>query len=144
MNENRAYGKQGPDGLTHGRGYVYYLKYHIVWCTKYRRPVLEGVVRDSCIDLIMSAASDQGASVDAIDVMSDHVHVLVSASPQVNIPNLIKVMKGNSARSVLLHNPSVKKSLWGGHLWNPSYCVVTASDRTEEMIRSYIENQEVR
>ena len=144
MNENCAYGKQSPDGLTHGRGYVYYLKYHIVWCTKYRRPVLEGVVRDSCIDLIMSAASDQGASVDAIEVMPDHVHVLVSASPQVNIPNLIKVMKGNSARSVLLHNPSVKKSLWGGHLWNPSYCVVTVSDRTEEMIRSYIENQEVR
>ena len=144
MNENCVYGKQSLDGLTHGRGYVYYLKYHIVWCTKYRRPVLEGAVRDVCIDLIMSAASDQGASVDAIEVMPDHVRVLVSASPQVNIPNLIKVMKGNSARSVLLHNPSVKKSLWGGHLWNPSYCVVTVSDRTEEMIRSYIENQEVR
>lgn len=144
MIEKCAYGKEYSDGLTHGRGYVYYLKYHIVWCTKYRRPVLVDTVKDECLNLITSAAFDQGAVVEAIELMPDHVHVLVSASPQVNIPNLIKVMKGNSARSVLLHNPLVKKSLWGGHLWNPSYCVVTVSDRTEEMIKSYIENQETK
>ena len=60
--------------MTYGRGYVYSLQYHIVWCTKYRKQVL-------------------------------------------------------------------KQQLWGGHLWNPSYCVVTVSDRSYDQVKRYVEGQ---
>ena len=55
--------------------------------------------------------------------------------------DMIKIMKGNIARQMFLAHPELKKELWGGHLWNPSYCAVTASDRSREQVCSYIEGQ---
>ena len=55
--------------------------------------------------------------------------------------DMIKIMKGNIARQMFLAHPELKKELWGGHLWNPSYCAVTVSDRSREQVCSYIESQ---
>jgi putative transposase len=71
----------------------------------------------------------------------DHVHLLVDCSPQHFIPNIIKAMKGISARHMFKKHPEIKNRLWGGSLWNPSYYVSTVSDTTEEQIRRYIQSQ---
>ena len=55
--------------------------------------------------------------------------------------DMIKIMKGNLARQIFLLHPELKKELWGGHLWNPSYCAVTVSDRSREQVSAYIEGQ---
>ena len=55
--------------------------------------------------------------------------------------DMIKIMKENIARQMFLAHPELKKELWGGHLWNPSYCAVTVSDRSREQVCSYIEGQ---
>lgn len=55
--------------------------------------------------------------------------------------DMIKIMKGNLARQMFLLHPELKKELWGGHLWNPSYCAVTVSDRSCEQVSAYIEGQ---
>lgn len=55
--------------------------------------------------------------------------------------DMIKIMKGNLARQMFLVHPELKKELWGGHLWNPSYCAVTVSDRSREQVSAYIEGQ---
>jgi putative transposase len=60
---------------------------------------------------------------------------------QERIPEMIKIMKGGIARKLFLMYPEMKKQLWGGHLWNPSYCVVTVSDRSRDMVEHYIESQ---
>lgn len=60
------------------------------------------------------------------------------------IPTMIKTLKGVSARLLFLKHTNIKKYLWGGHLWNPSYFVATVSENTEEQIRNYIQNQKVR
>ena len=54
---------------------------------------------------------------------------------------MIKIMKVNIARQLFLSHPELKQQLWGGHLWNPSYCVVTVSERSKEQVLSYIEGQ---
>ena len=54
---------------------------------------------------------------------------------------MIKIMKGGIARKLFLLHPEMKKKLWGGHLWNPSYCAVTVSDRSREQVEHYIESQ---
>ena len=59
----------------------------------------------------------------------------------INSSDMIKTMKGNIARQMFLAHPELKKELWGGHLWNPSYCAVTVSDRSREQVCSYIEGQ---
>ena len=127
--------------LTHGRGYVYSLQYHIVWCTKYRRKVLTGGADDDCKALLLSLSEEYRFRILAMEVMPDHIHLLIDASPQFNIPDMIRIMKGVTARKLFLLHPEMKEKLWGGHLWNPSYCVVTVSDRSLAQVEEYIESQ---
>ena len=104
--------------LTYGRGYVYSLQYHIVWCTKYRRQVLKNGADTDCKALLQELAEEYRFRIAAMEVMPDHIHLRL--------------------------HPEMKKKLWGGHLWNPSYCVVTVSDRSREMVEQYIESQKER
>ena len=77
----------------------------------------------------------------AMEVMPDHIHLLVDCKPQFFISDMIKIMKGNLARQMFLVHPELKQKLWGGHLWNPSYCAVTVSDRSREQVLAYMEGQ---
>ena len=127
--------------LTYGRGYVYSLQYHIVWCTKYRRQVLKNGADTDCKALLQELAEEYRFRIAAMEVMPDHIHLLIDASPQFCIPDMIKIMKGGIARRLFRLHPEMKKKLWGGHLWNPSYCVVTVSDRSREQVEEYIRSQ---
>ena len=133
--------KTKENGLTYGRGYVYCLQYHIVWCTKYRRSVLKDGIDDDCRELLYSYAEEYSFSILAMEVMPDHIHLLLDTSPQFCIPDMIRIIKGGTARKLFQKHPELKEKLWGGHLWNPSYCVVTVSERSREMVERYIESQ---
>lgn len=74
----------------------------------------------------------------------DHIHMLIECSPQHFIPTIMKALKGNSARFLFKEFPALKDELWGGHLRNPSYFVCTVSERTEEQIKTYINNQQTK
>ena len=125
-----------------GRGYVYALEYHIVWCTKYRRKVLSGPVEIRLKELLSTLAKENETAILEMEVMEDHVHLLIQASPQVFLPTLLKIFKGVSARLLFEEFGSVlKEKLWGGHLWNPSYFIATVSEQTESQIRTYIQEQ---
>jgi putative transposase len=129
--------------VKHGRGYVYAIEYHIVWCVKSRHQVLVGEIPDYLKQLLIETAIEYGFRIETVEIGSDHVHVLVSATPQHTIPNLVKLLKGVSARKLFLKFPELKTKLWGGHLWNPSYFVATVSENTEAQVKKYIENQNV-
>jgi len=133
--------KQGTSQLTYGRGYVYNIQYHIIWCTKYRLPVLINGLDTTCKAILQEIADDYGFTISAIEVMPEHIHLLVQCSPQFCIPSMMKIMKGNIARKLFIKHPELKNNLWGGHLWNPSYCVITVSERSTEQITEYINSQ---
>ena len=101
----------GDNQLTHGRGYVYCLQYHIVWCTKYRRPVLKDGADTDCKVLLQELAGKYRFRIMAMEVMPDHVHLLIDASPQFCIPDMIRIMKGGIARELFLRHPEMKKQL---------------------------------
>lgn len=74
----------------------------------------------------------------------EHIHLLINCSPQHYIPDMIKALKGVSARLLMKeYGDDLKKKLWGGHLWNPSYFVATVSENTEEQVKAYIQNQKI-
>ena len=128
--------------VTNGRGYVYSIQYHMVWCVKYRHKILEGQVETRLIEILQQIAKDNEFQILEINTEKDHIHLLVSCSPQHYIPNMMKALKGVSARLLMKEfGDSLRKKLWGGHLWNPSYFVATVSEHTEEQIRKYIKNQ---
>lgn len=89
-------------------------------------------------------ASDYDFVITAMEVMPDHIHLLLDCKPQFFPSDMIKILKGNSARWLFLKHPELKKQLWGGHLWNPSYCIVTVSERSLDMVRQYIDSQKSR
>ena len=108
------------------------LQYHLVWCTKYRKKVLTDGLDTECKEMLQKLAEEYRFQILAMEVMPDHIHLLVDCKPQFFISDMIKIMKGNLARQMFLVHPELKQQLWGGHLWNPSYCAVTVSDRSRE------------
>ena len=128
--------------IKSGRGYVYSIQYHIVWCVKYRHKIITPKIEKSLMEILRKIANDNEFEIIEINTDLDHIHLLIDCKPQHYIPNIIKALKGVSARLLMLeYGDELKKKLWGGHLWNPSYFIATVSENTEEQIRNYIKNQ---
>jgi putative transposase len=128
--------------VTHGRGYVYSIQYHIVWCVKYRRKVLSSDIEQSLKEILRNIAQDNNFTILECNGDLDHIHLLVDCSPQHYIPDMIKALKGVSARLLFKqYGEELKSQLWNGHLWNPSYFVATVSENTESQVRAYIQSQ---
>ena len=131
--------------VTYGRGYVYSIQYHIVWCVKYRHKILTPKIEKRLYEILNKIAEDNNFQILECNGDLDHIHLLINCSPQHYIPDMIKALKGVSARLLMKeYEEELKKKLWGGHLWNPSYFVATVSENTEEQIRKYIQNQKVK
>ena len=131
--------------VTYGRGYVYSIQYHIVWCVKYRHKILTPKIEKRLYEILNKIAEDNNFQILECNGDLDHIHLLINCSPQHYIPDMIKVLKGVSARLLMKeYEEELKKKLWGGHLWNPSYFVATVSENTEEQTRKYIQNQKVK
>lgn len=118
---------------------VYSCKYHVIWCPKYRRSVLvEGVdVRLKAI--IQAVASECKSDILELEVMPDHVHLLVEVDPQFGIHRLIKLMKGRSSKLIRKEFSWIKSRL--PTLWTNSYFVSTIGGAPLEVVKQYIEQQ---
>lgn len=128
--------------INKGRGYVYSIEYHIVWCVKYRRKILTPKIENKLIEILNKIAKDNNFKIAEINGDLDHIHLLIECTPQHYIPDMIKALKGVSARLLMKeYTYELKSKLWGGHLWNPSYFICTVSEHTEEQIINYIKSQ---
>lgn len=130
--------------VCYGRGYVYSIQYHLVWCVKYRHKVLFGNAEKRLKELLYKVAKENKITIVTMETDKDHIHLLVECTPQSYIPSVMKALKGITARQLLKEFPELKKKLWGGHLWNPSYFVATVSENTEEQIKDYIKGQKTK
>lgn len=129
--------------IMHGRGYVYGLQYHIVFCVKYRKPILVGEVEMRLRSIFLTIAEENNFTIEETSIDKDQVHFLVSSSPQNYILGMMKALKGVFAHKLFRQMPELKGQLYKGHLWNPSYFVATVSENTETQIREYIRTQKV-
>lgn len=128
--------------MKHGRGYVYDLYYHIVWCVKYRHKILLNDIKDDLIDIIKNICVNNNYELVEINTDLDYVHLLIGLSPQDSIPIVMKTLKGVSARLLnSKHKNELSKVLYDGHIWSPSYYIATTSDNIMDNIKEYIINQ---
>lgn len=128
--------------VNKGRGYVYSIQYHIVWCVKYRHNVLTNEIENRLKEILNKIAEGNGFTIILMNGDLDHIHLLIECTPQHYIPDIMKALKGVSARLLMKeYETTLKKKLRGGHLWNPSYFIATVSENTEEQIRDYIQSQ---
>lgn len=77
----------------------------------------------------------------AVETEVDHVHIVFKAAPTDQLSKILHRFKGVTARRLFQEFPVIKNRLWGGHLWSPSYFVVTVGGAPLEAIRKYVENQ---
>lgn len=118
---------------------VYSCKYHVVWCPKYRRKVLVDGVDTRLKEILHEVVSETTGEILEIEVMPDHVHVLVEIDPQYGIAKLVRNMKGRSSRFLRQEFPWLKSRL--PTLWTNSYFVSTVGGTPISIVKQYIENQ---
>lgn len=118
---------------------VYSCKYHVVWCSKYRRPVLVNGVDIRLKELIKQVADIHNVDIIEMEIMPDHVHILLEVDPQYGIHRTVKQFKGVTSRMIRSEFPWVKSKI--PTLWTNSYFLSTVGGAPLADIKKYIENQ---
>ena len=111
---------------------AYSCKYHVVWCPKYQRKVLVGNIETRLKEIITQTCADLSIEIIEMELMPDHVHLLIEVDPQFGIHKAVKQMKGNSSHILREEFPT---------LWTNSYFVSTVGGAPFEVIKQYIESQ---
>lgn len=118
---------------------IYNCHYHVVWCPKYRRKVLVNGIDERLKALIQECVERWQQEFVQVEVMPDHVHLLVGCDPQFGIHRLVKFVKGATSHQLRQEFPLLKQKL--PSLWTNSYYVGTTGGVTLETVKRYVESQ---
>lgn len=122
---------------------VYDLKYHLVWTTKYRCPVLTGSVAERTRELIREICKANEIEILKGHISKDHIHLFVSVPPYVSVSEILQAIKGKTSRKLLQEFKPLSKQYWGQHLWARGYFAASSGNVTDEVIVEYIKNQDI-
>ena len=120
---------------------VYDLKYHLVWITKYRKPMLSGAIGTRLRDLIRETCMAMDIDIIKGHISRDHVHLLVSVPPYHSVSDTVRRIKGKTSRRLMSESRLLAKQCWGRHLWARGYFAASSGNVTDEVIAQYIEQQ---
>lgn len=125
------------------RRYIYNFHYHLIWVTKYRNQTFTTeVLSNEMKAILQQVADDNDIVIEKMEVMPDHIHMLISFPPSKAPASTIKALKGRSAYIFLQNHPEIRCSqYWGGHLWSPSYYMSTLGNMSKEVVEKYINDQ---
>lgn len=123
-------------------GSVYSLKYHLVWCPKYRRKVLVGDIAEELKTLLYQKAQELEVAIEALEIMPDHVHLFIQSDPTEAPQHLANQFKGFTSRILRQRFPELCSRL--PSLWSRSYYIGSIGHVSEESVKKYIELQKSR
>ena len=129
------------ENYKRGSHTIWDCKYHLVWVTKYRYPVLGGDVGRRCRELLREIARSKEMIIYAGSINRDHVHMLIGIPPRLSVARAAQYLKGKSSHKLLSEYAVLRKRYWGQHLWGRGYWVVSSGNVTDDMWKEYIENQ---
>ena len=118
---------------------IYSCKYHVIFCPKYRRNVLINGVDTKLKTIIKNICIENKIELFEIEIMPDHVHLLLEVDPQFGIHRIIKRIKGRSSRILRKEFKWLCSRL--PTLWTNSYFVSTVGGAPMEVVKQYIEGQ---
>ena len=116
-------------------------KYHIVFTPKYRRKMIYNQYREDVREIIKQLCSYKGVEILGGNVMSDHVHILVSIPPKMSVSSFMGYLKGKSELMMFDRNANLKYKFGNRHFWSEGYYVSTVG-LNEAVIKKYIQDQE--
>ena len=128
--------------LIKTRTNVYDFNFHLVWVTKYRKKVFtDPKLVEDMKNILIDIAKNNGVEIQNLEILPEHVHMLISFPPNKTPSSVIKSFKGASARAWFKKHPESKNLLWKGHLWSPSFYMSTLGSISKETVTNYINNQ---
>jgi len=128
--------------IKHERTNIYDFNFHLVWVTKYRKPVFTTNEKANTLKAILQTiAKRNNVDISNLEVMPDHVHMVISFAPKYAPSSIVKAFKGGSAKQWFIKYPETKQMLWGGHLWAPSFFMSTLGNVSKEIVAQYIDSQ---
>ena len=128
--------------IVRNRTNVYDFNFHLVFVTKYRKVIFTNeALRNDMKAILKQLAYDIHIQIEHLEVMPDHVHMMLSFPPNMTPSDVVKNLKGSAARLWFKQHPETKQLLYGGHLWSPSYFMSTIGNVSKDIVASYIESQ---
>ncbi len=124
----------------YGSHTVYKIEYHFVWVTKYRYKVLQGDAGQRVRELVRQTCEAFEIRILKGVVSKDHVHILVSAPPEMAPSEIMRRIKGRTSSKLFEEFPALRKRYWGQHFWARGYFCATVGEINEEMIKEYLEH----
>jgi len=128
--------------LDKGAHSVYTLQYHFIQVVKYRRKIF---TNNNIIDFLKQKIREISETFDVeildLECDKDHFHMIFKAKPTLEIPKYINAIKTITSREIQRNFPYVKKELWKGILWLPSYFLATTGQVTLDVLKRYVESQ---
>ncbi len=122
--------------------HVYRVMYHFVWIPKYRHKVFREPYRQTLKNLIEKICYDYELHLEELEILKDHIHMIVRARPKMIPSKIMQIIKSISAREFFEIYPDVRrKYFWWWKLWTQSFYVETVWNRNEEQVRQYVQNQ---
>lgn len=128
-----------PDRYARNAGAVFSLKYHLVWCPKFRREVLTGKIDARLRVIIADVAAEHRMTIHALEIMPDHVHLFVESDPTLCVAEIVNRFKGRSSHDLRAEFPKLRSRL--PTLWSRSYFAGTVGSVTDTAVKKYIEGQ---
>jgi putative transposase len=132
------------NAIRRGRHCVFMLHVHLVFVTKYRRGVFTKEILEELRGIFAAVSTDFDSELVEFNGEDDHVHLLLNYPPKVSVSALVNSLKGVSSRMIRQKRySSMRKKLWGGALWSPSYFAGSCGGAPLAVIRQYIEQQKI-
>jgi putative transposase len=133
-----------PREANHSPHSGYVINYHLVWIPSYRKEVLVVLVEAKLKELLAEIATQYGFEILAVEVMSDHVHLFVSAPPKFSPAEIVRLFKGITSRKLKKEYKSLPRQYWAEHttLWAEGHSVGTAGHVSAETIKRTIDESQ--
>ena len=122
---------------------VYLLNYHLILVVKYRQKVFtDEKIIEKLKEILRNISEDFGVEVVNQECGEDHIHLLISAKPTLDLPKYINILKGHSSREIRKEfKEELSDKLWGDAFWSPSYFIASTGNISVDAIYNYINNQ---
>ena len=121
---------------------LYECKYHVIFCPKYRKDLLIGIVSDRLKEVCLDVAKEHDFIIEEIETDKNHVHMVINCNPRYGIMKCVQLIKQVTAYKLFKEFPYIKNYyLWGGKFWSMSTFISTVCSVSLETDKKYIENQ---
>jgi len=143
MGDNPMNIENNEKKYNHGNKMVYSCQYHVIFVTKYRKPLLQNdETQKRCKELLQILAKERNFIIHEVEVMPDHVHAIVDVNPRFGICRTISLMKGITSFNLRKEFSSIKSR--SPCMWTGGYFVSTVGSVSLETVKKYILEQKIR